>query len=355
MNYPFNVAGGQASFFSNFRFRFSDQELVFMRHAPRRFVQMGNSNWFVNHGFEAPEALMGPKNWTLEIRPNREVNEYDFMEPVRLELKLTNASGEPRSIEPDLLTDGKHIAVFVGREGGNTKPWNPFVTKCHETHYETLAPGASIYGAHLIGASTSGWLIDEPGFYKVQAAVDLGGEIVVSNVLRLFVAPPVSNEESKLAPDYFSEEVGRVIAFEGAPELAAATDTLREVAERCPENPAAKHASVTVSMPLLRDYKRLEAGADRSELAIKGTSADVEAAAKVQMEALVKAPDAAAETIGHIDYFADLERLASALEGAGDEKGAIKVLKSSIATMQRRGVIEWVVKEAESKLAGIKA
>jgi hypothetical protein len=31
-----------------------------MRHAPRRFVQMGNSEWFVNHGFEAtqrPRAL----------------------------------------------------------------------------------------------------------------------------------------------------------------------------------------------------------------------------------------------------------------------------------------------------------
>jgi hypothetical protein len=354
MNYPFNVAGGQAAFFADFRFRFSDSELVFMRHAPRRYVQMGNSNWFVNHGFEAPRALMQPSEWKLVIRPNREVNEYAFLEPVKLELKLTNEHGSPKTVEEDLLTEGKHIAVFVGREGGNTRQWNPFSTQCHLPHYRELQPGESIYGAHLISAATGGWLIDEPGFYKVQAAVDLGGEIVVSNVLRLFVAPPVSNEESKLAPDYFSEEVGRVIAFEGAPELAAATDTLREVAERCPENPAAKHASVTVSMPLLRDYKRLEAGADRSELAIKGTSADVEAAAKVQMEALVKAPDAAAETIGHIDYFADLERLASALEGAGDEKGAIKVLKSSIATMQRRGVIEWVVKETESKLAEIK-
>ena len=51
MNYPFRVSGGQSAFFSDFRFRFSDDELVFMRHAPRRFVQMGNSNWFENHGF----------------------------------------------------------------------------------------------------------------------------------------------------------------------------------------------------------------------------------------------------------------------------------------------------------------
>ncbi len=49
MNYPFNVAGGETAFFSDFRFRFTDDELVFMRHAPRRFVQVGNANWFDNH------------------------------------------------------------------------------------------------------------------------------------------------------------------------------------------------------------------------------------------------------------------------------------------------------------------
>ena len=56
MNYPSRVAGGEAAFFGNFRFRFLDEELVFMRHAPRRFVQMGNEDWFSNHGFEAPGA-----------------------------------------------------------------------------------------------------------------------------------------------------------------------------------------------------------------------------------------------------------------------------------------------------------
>ena len=52
MNYPYSVAGGQTAFFSNFQFRFSDQELLFMRHAPARLVQMGNAAWFDHHGFE---------------------------------------------------------------------------------------------------------------------------------------------------------------------------------------------------------------------------------------------------------------------------------------------------------------
>lgn len=350
MNYPFNVAGGQSSFFSDFRFRFSDQELVFMRHAPRRFVQMGNANWFVNHGFEDTTALKLPRTWALQIRPNRAVNQYAFMEPVKLELKLTNASGEVQGIEPDLLADGKHIAVYVGREGGLTKKWNPFVTRCHRPHTDPIAPGASVYGAHMIGTSTNGWLIDEPGFYKVQAAIDMDGEIVISNVLRIYVTPPASAAESQLAPDYFTEDVARVIAFEGAPELARATDTLKEVVARCAGTPAATHAAVAASAPMLRDYKRLEAGPDAS-LSIKSTKADVAEAAKLQMDALVKSPDAAAETMGHIDYFADLAQLADALEKSGDDKGAIKVLKASIATMKKRGVVKTVVSDTETKLA----
>ncbi len=351
MNYPFNVAGGQASFFSDFRFRFSDQELIFMRHAPRRFVQMGNANWFVNHGFEDTTALEAPRGWTLEIRPNRAVNKFAFMEPVKLELKLTNVSGEPKRVEPDLLDDGKHIAVYVGREGGLTKNWSPFVTRCHETHNVFVAPDTSLYGSHLVSATTSGWLIDEPGFYKVQAAIDIQGEIVISNVLRIYVAPPTSEAQSRLAPDYFTEDVARVIAFEGAPELDKATDTLREVADRCAGSPAATYAAVAVSSPLLRDYKTL--AGDGAELTIKGTTAKVAEAAKMQMDALVNAPDSAAETLGHIDYFADLGKLTDALEAAGDSKGAIKVLKTSIATMKKRGVIKTLVKETETKLSSL--
>ena len=34
MNYPYSVTGGQAAFFSNFEYRFSDQELLFIGTRP---------------------------------------------------------------------------------------------------------------------------------------------------------------------------------------------------------------------------------------------------------------------------------------------------------------------------------
>lgn len=351
MNYPFRVSGGESSFFSDFRFRFSDDELVFMRHAPRRFVQMGNSNWFVNHGFEAPDEMLSSGNWALQIRPNRDANNYRFLEPVNLELKLTNTSGDDVEVEGDLLSDGRHITVLVQRDGGDLKLWRAMVTRCHETHGEELKPGESIYGSHPVSTSTHGWIIDEPGFYKVQAAVDMGGEVLVSNVLRLRVAPPKSEDENQLAQDYFTEDVGRAIAFAGAPALSSANDVLKEVASRCTDNPAARHAAVALSAPKLRNYKVLQAGDDRTGLSISSKAAKVDKGAKAQIKALIDSPIVAAETLGHIRYFECLDHLETAMSDSGDDKGAIRVIKSSIATMKSRAILPSVVEVAERKLS----
>jgi hypothetical protein len=354
MNYPYNVAGGETAFFANFRFRFTDDELLFMRHAPRRFVQMGNSNWFVNHAFEAPSNLAPTQRWGLTIRPNRDENTYRFLEPVAMELKLTNNSTRAVTVDEHLLTDGRHMTVFIQREGGETRKWRPMMTGCHEEHETALAKGSSIYGSHIISASTTGWLIDEPGFYKVQAAIDMIDEIVVSNVLRLYVAPPAANEESMLAPDYFTEDVARAIVFGGAPALTSAMTTLKKVTDRCVGNPAALHAAKALSSGMLRDYKQLEGGADRVSLAIRSTRADIGAASKMQMDALIKAPDKAAETLGHIDYFGALDNLATAMATAGDNKGSKQVLQVSVASMKKRAVLPSVIQATENKLKQMK-
>lgn len=350
MNYPFNVSGGESAFFSDFEFRFSEDELIFMRHAPRRFVQMGNSDWFNNHAFEAPDDMMHTGDWALQIRPNRDANAYKFLEPVSMELKLTNVGRVSQVLDEDLLRDGGHISVFVQREGGNTHRWRPMVTRCHEDHDDDLAPGESIYGTHLISASTSGWIIDEPGFYKVQAAVDLGSEIVVSNVLRLYVSAPETTDEASVAPDYFTEDVGRAIAFGGAPALESATVALQTVAAKCPDNPATRHAAVALNSPGLRDFKVIDAENGREKMAVKSIRPKTATSAKAQVAALLSNGDAAADTMGHIPLFAQLRNVSEALEDAGDQKGANKVLQQSIDLMKKRKILPRIIDNAEARL-----
>jgi len=350
MNYPFRVSGGETVFFSDFRFRFTDEELVFMRHAPRRFVQMGNSDWFFNHGFEAPDALTQTGDWELRIRPNRDTNMYRFLEPVRMELKLTNTSGSAVEADPDMLQDGRHVSVYIQREGGETRQWTPMITRCHEQHFEKIDAGESLYGSHLISTATGGFTIDEAGFYKLQAAIDLGGEIVVSNVLRLFVGSPAGNEEASLAPDFFTEDVGRVLSFNGVPALSSAEDLLREVIAKCPDNPATSHAKVALSAPQLRDFKVLDLDAGREGMKLSSVSNKVSKAAAEQTDALLSKPDETADTIGNIRYFAQLRSVAEALEEHGAEDKAVEVMEKSIEVMKHRNILASVIDNAERRL-----
>ncbi|MBK7943938.1 MAG: hypothetical protein IPJ85_00905 [Flavobacteriales bacterium] len=354
MNYPFRVSGGEASFFDDFAFRFIDDELTFMRHAPRRFVQMGNENWFDNHAFEAPDAHEAHAPLVLRIRPNKDRNVFRFLEPVTLELKLTNQSSAAIAIEHDLLREGSHISVLVKKDGAATRQWRPMVAHCHAPASEELKPGASVYGAHVISTSTSGWLIDEPGSYTVQAAVSVGGQTVLSAPLRLRIASPSDAAENDLAGDWFTEDVGRALFFNGAPALTKAHNTLQEVMERCPENPAALHASVALSAPKLRPFKQIDFGADGVRAMLRSDKVDIDGALRVQRAALLKTPDATADSFGHIPYFDALEHLANALVGAGANKEARSILGSSIDLMKKRKVLDAVVKATERKLSQMK-
>ncbi len=349
MNYPFRVVGGESAFFSDFRFRFSDQELLFMRHAPRRFVQMGNSNWFQNHGFKAPPEISRSGHWQLALRPNREQNTFRFMEPVNLEVKLTNASGDALTVPEHLLEGGDSVTMAVCREGGTTRSWRPMVSHCHRPSDKSLKPGTSRYASHLFGVSAAGWLVDEPGFYKLQAAVQVAGEVVVSNVLRIYVAPPATDEEVMLAPDYFCEDVARLLRFHGSPSLKHAGDTLAEVEARCPGHPAAVHAGLALSSPGLRPYKSLAAG-EGGALAIEVDAPDIEQTLRKQESLLMIEPDAAATTLGHIEYFGALNTLAKALDDAGEAQTSIAVLSACVDTMRARDVLPAVVRNTERKL-----
>ncbi len=350
MNYPFFVTGGQSSFFSDFRFHFSNDELVFMRHAPRRFVQMGNSNWFENHGFEAPDQLESSGSWAFEIRPNKSENAFRFLEPVMLEGKLTNTSAEQVETADNLLEHGDHLSFLIQKSGGDLKQWKPMVSHLEKSGTQKLDPGEATYGAHMISTSTGDWTIDEPGFYKIQAAISIGSEIVVSNVLRIYVTPPMTAEESMLAPDYFTEDVGRVMSFKGAPELEQATAVLKRLAKVGGNNPAVKHAEIALSTPQLKDYKMLDLSGGKEKARITAKAANPENAQKVQSTSMLKDHDVACNTMGHIRYFDQMRTLTDAVEDAGDKKGAVVLLEKTIQVMKKRDILPSVIYNAEQRL-----
>lgn len=334
MNYPYAVAGGQGAFFSTFEYRFSDQELLFIRHAPERFVQMGNAAWFDHHGFEEAAAPEEPA-LKLELRVNRERARYEFMEPVWLELKLTNVGDQPRLVDADVL-DADSLTVILKKEGKEARQLVPFRQKCVQPATKALMPGESIYGTVLASAGLNGWDVAEPGTYLIQAAAHVSDEDVVSAPSVLRIAPPISRDEEYAAGDVFTQETARVLVFGGSRFLEQSNDVLQEVVERFPERRIALHARVALGNPLTLNYKRLMPTDGGLELDVVPAKPDE--AARLIEPALVEQAEVAAESFGHIRYRGIAERVARRLAAAGAEAEATKTIDSVIDALAARTV-----------------
>jgi hypothetical protein len=336
MNYPYFVTGGQAAFFADFEFRFSDQELLFVRHAPERFVQMGNAAWFDHHGFEEA-AVPAEPTLQLELRVNREQARYEFMEPVWLELKLKNIGAQPRLVDADVL-DADSLTVILKKQGKEARQLVPFRQKCTQPVTKALMPGESLYGTVLASAGLNGWDVAEPGTYTIQAAAHIGDEDVVSLPVDLRIAPPLSRDEEYVAGDLFVQGPARALALGGTRFLDDANDVLQEIVERFPERRISLHARVALGNPHTIDYKLVLPTDDLDDLEIAVAKADPGEATELIEPVLVGEAETALESLGHIRYRTIAERTAKRLSAAGADAAAAKTIDAAIDALAAREV-----------------
>lgn len=356
MNYPYFVAGGQAAFFADFDFRFIDEELLFMRHAPAAFVQMGNADWFEDHGLEQA-AEMATSSFTLEVRPNRETSIFEFLEPVVLELKLTNATEEPVVLDAGVIEDKSNLTVVIQRRGVQARQWTPFARYCNQSNPIALDPGQSHYQAIPVFAGQNGWDLAEPGQYLVQVMMNLGGAIVISNIAMLRIANPPDVAQESLATDYFTEDVGRVLLFEGTKVLEKANETLEAVADRAPNSRAAVHANYALAKPLTHAYKTLSIekehvtpiSAETAEGKFVTGRTQADRALEGLQNALLEEPQQAAETMGHIEYKKRMDAMSAFLVDEGDPSSAAEAQDTLHDVLSARGVLRSVLEDIDDE------
>ncbi|QRM56678.1 hypothetical protein [Sinorhizobium sp. BG8] len=330
MNYPYFVAGGETAFFSNFEYRFTDSELLFLRHAPERFVQMGNADWFDHHGFEGASTL-GANGFDLEIGVDRAKPIYDFLEPVVLEIKLTNISAEPKIVPSDILLDTGGMVVILKKAGKPARQWLPYAHQCRRAAAMVLQPGQEITESLFVSAGVNGWDLAEPGHYTVQMSMQINGADLLSNELQLRVAPPKSYEEEYVAQGVYTDEGGRVMAFDGSLVLDAGRNAWLELVERLPNSRAAAHARIALALPMTRNYRLLRIDAPEKAMAIDGRAAFAvakkrpEEAAKHLEAALVDEAEVSATTLGRVDFEYYGKTYADWLKDSGADKEAKQV------------------------------
>ncbi|MBL8877499.1 MAG: hypothetical protein JNG88_00140 [Phycisphaerales bacterium] len=331
MNYPYGVSGGQAAFFADFAFRFSDPELLFMRHAPERFVRMGDAAWFDHHGFRNADPALQP-NFRLTIRANREPAVLEFLEPCVVELSLTNISDEVQLISEDVLRDTNNILLIIQKDGKPTRQYVPYARPCFRESTIALNPNQTRSDSIFIGAGVNGWDLAEPGRYTVRALIRIDDEDVISNPLVIRVQAPAGMEEEQFASEFLNPEVGRALAFDGTRFFSHANDTLERAVEQFPTRRVATHAAIALAAPKLRTYKLLTIGEGETAMTsaadaggrIRTIKPDV-AAAMPYVELALANPRLAADTLGGIDARYYRETIGAAIEREGDQETADRV------------------------------
>ena len=181
MNYPVPGPGGQAAFFADFEFRFSDAELMFMRHAPERFVQHGNADWFDDHGFQSAAVLALLRSRARGPGPPAASGaSFEFLEPVVVELKLTNVSQRPSVVDANVLAQLENLAVIIKRAGvrrpdsGRPMPATAWMAAAASWRRLAVRIAVDLGGPQRLG-------IAEPGIYDVFVVLHHGEEDIVSN------------------------------------------------------------------------------------------------------------------------------------------------------------------------------
>jgi hypothetical protein len=361
MNYPYNVAGGQAAFFADFQFCFSKGELLFVRHAPTRFVQPGNADWFDHHGFQQANVSAGPP-LKLEIRANRAKPVFEYLEPTTLELKLTNISSGDLLIEKDMLSSADHMTVIIKKDNRPARQHIAYAQTCPQPGTKVLERDSSEYESLFISAGINGWDLAEPGNYTIQACLHFGDIDIVSNAFRIRVSPPMGFEEEVLAQDFFSDEVGRILAFDGSMFFAEGNDVLRSVAERLKDRKVALHALVALGNPLTRQFKQLViqetakgyGAAWQSKAKIDCAAPNHDVACKDLTAALTARKEIAAETLGHIDYRYYTERFAAWMADEGSISEAARIQDDLLGVLTGRKVTNSVLAEIKTKASSYK-
>lgn len=330
MNYPHEVS----NFYGGFRFQFDRGELMFLRHAPEDFIKMGGTAYGENHGFimdRASVAGSSTPDFQLSLACGRERQVFEFLEPVTLDVQLTNTSREPQIVDSSILDDAHTLTLVIQSRDGIARQWRPYVRRCTLGEQRVLQPGESLRTSVFASAGLDGWYLAEPGSYTIHGMLSGLAGTIATTPLTLRIAAPRSWDEDLLAQDLFTDEVGRTLAMGGTLVMTDALTALHEVVDRLPDRAVTRHARLALGLPLMRNRKVLQlpdgsvpmasAACDGGILGV--ADARPEEARRCLHEALIEGDGVpAAETFAPHAHHRYVMQFADWLASSGDEAAA---------------------------------
>ena len=268
MNYDWRYDGvhGEGSYWKAFAFRFDDEELLHIRHGNRSSVIMGGDPWSSGGHAESPpgaEHLRMPPGAMASISGEvpleilvRSQPYFEFLEPVSIEVRARNLLPIPVSVSATLHPEHGSVTVFVRRPDGRIVEYMPISCKLANDQSITLSPAGAEDASDrhsrtvFVSYGRYGFYFDEPGQYYVRAVYHGPGNMLIpSNVLRLRIGHPKSEDADRRAQDFFSYEAGAALYLGGSLSqfLSPGMETLLSMIEEQGDTMAAAKTAARIA------------------------------------------------------------------------------------------------------------
>ncbi|MFC9975769.1 hypothetical protein ACFVH6_33255 [Spirillospora sp. NPDC127200] len=263
---------GSAAYWERFRFSFSTNELIHLRHAFYNNIVPGGADFFVSgatskHASDAAlaamtEPLTDDSGLTLALsaRP------FLYGEPVAVEVKLARI-GRDVQVDPDLSTEGGNLTIAIVAPSGATRLFRPLAHDCpgdRAPHLTTLtADLPALYASAYLGSGADGQYFTDPGLYRVRALYTApDGSRVVSNTLEVRIRLPLTADDQNAGELLMGDQTGTLIALLGSdsPFLQAGNDALSELSDRFGDHPLALYAHLAQGANAGRHFQHLTDG-----------------------------------------------------------------------------------------------
>ncbi|MGH8929963.1 MAG: hypothetical protein ACRDZO_04835 [Egibacteraceae bacterium] len=350
MNYPNNAMpdqGANASwFYQRFTFSFTRQELLFLRHAPDRDVQMGGPPRARGH----ERAGSAGRDRRLELAVRARKWQFELGEPVVVELRLRNVGSEPVPVYANLNpSDGLVEVVITGPERIRQR-YIPLVSTRIAWEQRRLEPGGNpLYAAVDLTVGRSGFPFKRPGRYRISMRyTNLDGSVATA-AMNLAVRAP--SPEAAAVQELFDARVGRVLYVGGTRVMEDVNDKLDWVRSRLdPRHPVALHLATTRVRALARPVTLVGTRTTAARVLEPEPDRVIAELAPV----VLQHEAALADTIGHINMRKVVDMFATSAVDAGSTHLAVDAEQRMLELFRSRQVLPSVVASVENRLAEIK-
>jgi hypothetical protein len=364
MNYPWKyqppppAPGGEAAYWANFPFQFTDNEIIHLRHAFYRNITFGGN------ALGAGAAEIDPELFADRIEDNsglklelRSKDIYAYGEPVVAEIKLSTTDQRGKRVHSYLHPDNEMVQIAIRKPSGSTVLYRPMIEHCvDEARTATLtSERPAIYDSAYIGYGKDGlFYFDQPGAYQLRGIyIAQDGSRVVSPTLNLQVRSPYTATDEEVGELFMGDEQGQLLKLLGSDSeaLKHGSEALDLMLDKHAEHPLAVYARLVKGINAERDFKKLAV-----DKVVKVRQAN--AGESVALLSSVVDASTADKGVDNITLNLAMRRLARAQKKAGDLEKADATMDKMIEVFERKQlkpyVLHRITAEAEAEKAALK-